>query len=212
MRLPVGYNESSQTLRQISDIQIYIKVHFLVHFLHLDIFSKVTLRSDEDERSQWGVLSDLGDPLLRDVLEGGRIDNAEAQQEHVHAGVTQRAQLVKLVLERWRSRHREKKSINRSKRMHFFTAQHDNAEYLWRCFSWQMINNEDMCSFSTLTFVLPLYPSHSFSEHKIQRHSCSSTQYVCTAHTSSYLSVCTVTLIPTSCLTRAVHLISWSSA
>lgn len=115
MRLPVGYNESSQnykqTLRQIFDIQIYIKVHFLVHFLHLDIFSKVTLRSDEDERSQWGVLSDLGDPLLRDVLEGGRIDNAEAQQEHVHAGVTQRAQLVKLILERWRSRHREKRAL-----------------------------------------------------------------------------------------------------
>lgn len=78
MRLPVSYNESSQnykqTLGQIFDIQIYIKVRFL----HLDIFPKVTLRSDQDERSQRGVLSDLGDPLLRDVLEGGRVDDAEA--------------------------------------------------------------------------------------------------------------------------------------
>lgn len=137
MRPPVGYNESSQSykqaLRQIFGVQIYRKVHFLERFLHLDIFSKVTLRSDEDERSQRGMLSDLGDPLLRYVLEGGRIDDAEAQQEHVHAGVTQRAQLVKLILERWRSGHGGKRALT-DRRMQFFTAQHDNAEYLWRCF------------------------------------------------------------------------------
>lgn len=42
---------------------------------------------------------DLRDPLLRDVLEGDGADDAEAQQEHVGAGVAERTQLVELVLE-----------------------------------------------------------------------------------------------------------------
>lgn len=43
--------------------------------------------------------ADLWNPLLRNVLEGGGVDDAEAQQEHVRAGVAQRPQLVELILE-----------------------------------------------------------------------------------------------------------------
>lgn len=70
------------------------------HFLHLDIFSKVTLRPNEYKRHEWGVSPNLWNPLLRNVLEGSRTDDAEAQQEDICAGVTQRPQLVKLILER----------------------------------------------------------------------------------------------------------------
>lgn len=45
------------------------------------------------------MFSDLGDPLLRDVLERGGTNYAEAQQEHICTGVTQGAQLVKLFLD-----------------------------------------------------------------------------------------------------------------
>ena len=76
------------------------KVLQRVHFLHLDIFSKVTLRADKDERSEGGMSADLWNPLLWNILEGGRTDDTEAQQEHVGAGVAQRSQLVKLILER----------------------------------------------------------------------------------------------------------------
>lgn len=68
--------------------------------LHLDILSKVTLRPHKDERSEGGVFPNLRNPLLRNILEGGWTDNAEAQQEHICTGVTQRTQLVKLILER----------------------------------------------------------------------------------------------------------------
>lgn len=43
---------------------------------------------------------DLWNPLLRNVLEGSRTDDTEAQQEDICTGVTQRPQLVKLILER----------------------------------------------------------------------------------------------------------------
>lgn len=59
-----------------------------LNLLHLDVFSEVALRPDEDERSEGGVSPDLWDPLLWDVLEGGGADDAEAQQEHICAGVT----------------------------------------------------------------------------------------------------------------------------
>lgn len=75
-----------------------------LNLLHLDIFPEVALRPDKDERSEGGVPPDLWDPLLRNVLEGGGTDDAEAQQEHVCAGVTQRPQLVKLILEREKRR------------------------------------------------------------------------------------------------------------
>lgn len=44
---------------------------------------------------------DLWNPLLRNILEGGGTDDTEAQQEHIGTGVTQRPQLIKLILERW---------------------------------------------------------------------------------------------------------------
>lgn len=77
-------------------------------YAHLDIFSEVALRPNEDEWSEGGVSPDLWNPLLRNVLEGGRTDDAEAQQEHICTGVTQRPQLVKLILERARQRERKK--------------------------------------------------------------------------------------------------------
>lgn len=47
---------------------------------------------------------DLWDPLFRDILEGGGTNHAEAQQEHISAGVAERSQLVKLILEKWKPR------------------------------------------------------------------------------------------------------------
>lgn len=46
------------------------------------------------------MFPDLWDPLLRDVLKRGRTDDTEAQQEDIGTGVTQRTQLVKLILQR----------------------------------------------------------------------------------------------------------------
>lgn len=43
---------------------------------------------------------DLWDPLFRHILEGGGTNHAEAQQEHISAGVAERSQLVKLILEK----------------------------------------------------------------------------------------------------------------
>lgn len=80
----------------------YVLVLHKIHFLHLDIFSEVTLRPNQDEWSKGGVSSDLRNPLLWYVLEGGGTDDTEAQQEHICTGVTQRPQLVKLILERSR--------------------------------------------------------------------------------------------------------------
>lgn len=71
-----------------------------IRLFHLDIFSQVALRADKDERRGGGVSPDLWDPLLRNVLEGGGANHAEAQQEHIGAGVTERPQLVELILER----------------------------------------------------------------------------------------------------------------
>lgn len=71
-----------------------------INVLHLDIFSEVTLRPNENEWSEGCVSPDLWNPLLRNILEGGGTDDAEAQQEHICTGVTQRPQLVKLILER----------------------------------------------------------------------------------------------------------------
>lgn len=65
---------------------------------HLDIFSEVTLRPDEDEWSEGGVSPDLWDPLVRHVLERGGTDNTEAQQEHVCTGVAEGTELVELIL------------------------------------------------------------------------------------------------------------------
>lgn len=45
------------------------------------------------------MLSDLWDPLLRNILERGGTNYAEAQQEHICTGVTQGPQLVKLFLD-----------------------------------------------------------------------------------------------------------------
>lgn len=66
---------------------------------HLDVVPEVALRPDEDERREGRVSPHLGDPLLGNILERGGTDDAEAQQEHVGAGVTQRTQLVELLLE-----------------------------------------------------------------------------------------------------------------
>lgn len=67
---------------------------------HLDVFSEITLRSNEDHRRERGMLPNLWHPLLGNVLKWGRTDDTEAQQEHICTGVTQRAQLVELILER----------------------------------------------------------------------------------------------------------------
>lgn len=79
---------------------VYVKKLYGAQWPYLDIVSEVTLCPNKDERSKGRVSPDLWDPLLRNVLERGRTYDTEAQQEHIGAGVTQRTQLVKLILKR----------------------------------------------------------------------------------------------------------------
>lgn len=65
---------------------------------NLDILSEVTLGPNQDKWSEGGMLPDLWNPLLRNILEGCWADDTEAQQEHICTGVAQRAQLVELIL------------------------------------------------------------------------------------------------------------------
>lgn len=114
------------------DIYGHIKILHRVKSAHLDIFSEVTLRPNEDERSEGGVSPDLRDPLLRNVLERGGTDHAKAQQEHICTGVTQRTQLVKLILGRLGEVKNKKaskdKRRNSQKPLNFHLLMHSDKE------------------------------------------------------------------------------------
>lgn len=73
--------------------------HVWVQTPHLDVLSKITLCPDQNKRNQRGVFVDLRYPFFWDILEGGRTDHTEAQQEHICTGVAQGAELIKLILE-----------------------------------------------------------------------------------------------------------------
>lgn len=94
--MPNNYKHWHETRKRFMHVLVMPRVYFL----HLDVSSEVTLRPDEDERDEGGVSPDLWNPLLGNVLEGRGADDAKAQQEHICTRVTQRPQLVKLILRR----------------------------------------------------------------------------------------------------------------
>lgn len=59
---------------------------------------EVRLGAHEDDGRGRVVRPDLRDPLLGDVVEGGGVDHAEAQEEDVRVGVGQRPEFVELLL------------------------------------------------------------------------------------------------------------------
>lgn len=94
-----------------------------IHFPHLDIFPKVTLRPHQDEWREGDMFSDLWDPFLRNVLERGGTDHAEAQEEHICTGVTQRPQPVKLFLDEAKTgRHKAKENITSQSNVFRYTG------------------------------------------------------------------------------------------
>lgn len=62
------------------------------------ILAKVRLGPHQDDRRGSVPGADLRDPLGSDVLEGDGVDQAEAEDEDVHMGITQRAEMSKLLL------------------------------------------------------------------------------------------------------------------
>lgn len=81
------------------------------HGLHLvpvqvyqdvDVQQEVRLSPDQNDGGRRVAGADLRDPFLCDVLEGRRVDDAEAKQEDVRVGVGQGPEAVKLLLKCWR--------------------------------------------------------------------------------------------------------------
>lgn len=64
----------------------------------LHILAKVRLGPNQDNWRGPVPGADLRDPLGCDVLEGDGIDQAEAQDEDIHVGITERAKMPKLLL------------------------------------------------------------------------------------------------------------------
>lgn len=64
----------------------------------LHILAKVRLGPNQDDWRGPVPGADLRDPLGCDVLEGDGIDHAEAQDEDIHVGITERAKMPKLLL------------------------------------------------------------------------------------------------------------------
>lgn len=60
---------------------------------------EVRLGPDQDDGGGRVVSPDLGDPLLGDVVEGGGIDQTEAEEEDVGVAVGQRSEFIKLLLD-----------------------------------------------------------------------------------------------------------------
>lgn len=67
---------------------------------NVDVQQEIRLSPDQDDGRRRVARADLRDPFLGDVLEGGRVDHTEAQQEDVRVSVGQRAEAVKLFLKR----------------------------------------------------------------------------------------------------------------
>lgn len=65
----------------------------------VDVQQEVGLGAHEDDGS-WGVAgSDLGDPLVGDIVEGGGVDHTKAEQEDIRLGVGEGAEIIKHLLE-----------------------------------------------------------------------------------------------------------------
>lgn len=60
---------------------------------------EVRLGPDQDDGGGRVVSPDLRDPLLGDVVEGGGIDQTEAEEEDVGVAVGQRSEFIKLLLD-----------------------------------------------------------------------------------------------------------------
>lgn len=59
---------------------------------------KVRLGPHQNDGGDGVAGTDLWDPFGGDVMEGDRVDQAEAQNEDVHVGIAQRAEVAKLLL------------------------------------------------------------------------------------------------------------------
>lgn len=59
---------------------------------------KVRLGPHQNDGGDGVAGTDLRDPFGSDVVEGDGVDQAEAQDEDVHVGIAQRAEVAKLLL------------------------------------------------------------------------------------------------------------------
>lgn len=64
----------------------------------IHIVTKVWLSPNQNDGRGRVASTDLWDPFRGDVVKGHRVDQAEAEDEDVHMGVAQRAQMAKLLL------------------------------------------------------------------------------------------------------------------
>ena len=81
-------------------VQMYEDVH---------VVAKVRLSPDQNDGRGRVAGSDLRDPLGGDVVEGDGVDEAEAEDEDVHMGVAQRAEVAELLLSEQNMRDEEGK-------------------------------------------------------------------------------------------------------
>jgi hypothetical protein len=58
------------------------------------------LSAYEEVGDTWGILLQLGDPLLPHILETSRVDHRKADEEDIGHGVRQRPQAVIVLLEK----------------------------------------------------------------------------------------------------------------
>lgn len=62
------------------------------------IVAKVWLSSNQNDGWSWVSSADLWDPFGNDIVKGDRVDKAEAEDEDIHMGIAQRAQMAKFLL------------------------------------------------------------------------------------------------------------------
>lgn len=62
------------------------------------VVSKVWLSSNQNNGRGRVAGTDLWDPFGGDVVKGDRVDQAEAEDEDIHVGIAQRAEMAKLLL------------------------------------------------------------------------------------------------------------------
>lgn len=65
----------------------------------IHIVAKVWLSSNQNDGSCRVTSTDLWDPFGSDVVKGNRVNEAEAEDEDVHMGIAQRAEMAKLLLQ-----------------------------------------------------------------------------------------------------------------
>lgn len=64
----------------------------------LTLLAEVDLGAHEDDGRGGAVVGDLGVPLGADILEGGGVDDGEAEEEDVGLGVGERAEAIEVLL------------------------------------------------------------------------------------------------------------------